>query len=263
MNLINKKQIFRVFGFYVAFMVFGGLSVNYFVGEEKVKLPTLQTVVKSIKVLHHVDQVFLATDCDFVIQSEDLTGLKSITRKRRVSPADQVVTVPKTAFASINAKQPKASAVDFVGGLLTEEKRKEIRLKITDISKLHLGKPYRHGTRGPNSFDCSGFTSYIMKNFGIVLSPSSRTQAMQGKPVELSDAKTGDLLFFSAYGKRGIVTHVALILENSPQGIIVIHACTSRLGIRIDNVSKSSYWKKKILYARDVISADSRSVAQK
>ena len=55
---------------------------------------------------------------------------------------------------------------------------------IIDEAYKHIGTPYRYGARGPKAFDCSGFTSYVYRQFGIELSRSSRDQARDGKAVE-------------------------------------------------------------------------------
>ena len=59
-----------------------------------------------------------------------------------------------------------------------------------------LGKPYRYGAEGPNSFDCSGLTSWAFKQVGITLPRSSSQQARVGTPVSRDQLRPGDLLFF-------------------------------------------------------------------
>ena len=125
----------------------------------------------------------------------------------------------------------------------------QIRKDIGHFAKKHLGTKYKYGGTSPKGFDCSGFTSYIFDHFNIGLSRASHQQARQGKTVNMKWAKKGDLLFF---GRGGKITHVALVLENGREGIKVIHSTTSR-GVVIDNVSNSSYWKKRMLFARNVL----------
>jgi cell wall-associated NlpC family hydrolase len=59
-----------------------------------------------------------------------------------------------------------------------------------------LGKPYRYGAEGPNSFDCSGLTSWAFKQAGVTLPRSSSQQARVGTPVSRDQLRPGDLVFF-------------------------------------------------------------------
>jgi len=124
-----------------------------------------------------------------------------------------------------------------------------IRKNIEQFAKKQVGVKYKYGGKNPKGFDCSGFTSYVYNKFDIAVSPSSKLQSRQGKSVNLKWAKKGDLLFF---GRGGKVSHVALILENKRDGIHVIHSTSSR-GVIIENVSKSSYWKKRMMFARNIL----------
>ena len=38
---------------------------------------------------------------------------------------------------------------------------------IMDEAMSHIGARYRSGSKGPNAFDCSGFTSYVFRNSGF------------------------------------------------------------------------------------------------
>lgn len=61
-----------------------------------------------------------------------------------------------------------------------------------------LGKPYRWGAAGPNSFDCSGLTMWAWGKAGVSLPHSSRGQYGQGYHVSRGDLKPGDLVFFGS-----------------------------------------------------------------
>lgn len=68
----------------------------------------------------------------------------------------------------------------------------------------HLGKPYVWGATGPNSFDCSGFTSYVYKKVtGRWIGRTTYDQINVGTPVSRSQLQPGDLVFTSA-GHVGI-----------------------------------------------------------
>ena len=128
---------------------------------------------------------------------------------------------------------------------------KSLRKNIAKEGKKHVGIPYKYAGKVPKTgFDCSGFTSYVFNKFDIEISPGSKYQAKTGREIPLKRVKAGDLIFF---GKGRKVTHVALVTNNTREGIEVVHSTSSK-GIMVQNITKSSYWKPKILFARDVIS---------
>lgn len=127
----------------------------------------------------------------------------------------------------------------------------EFREEIIEFAKKYVGSKYRYAGADPNGFDCSGFTSYVLKNFKIPVDRTSRSQANNGRAVDISEVKPGDLLYFSR-SSTGTVFHVGMVVENSKDGIVMIHSATNR-GVVVDNISHSSYWKPKLRGARDVL----------
>lgn len=79
-------------------------------------------------------------------------------------------------------------------------------------AKAQLGKPYRWGAAGPNTFDCSGLTMQAWARGGKPLPHYSVEQFYQSTRVSMSDARPGDLLFWSSNGSPGGIHHVALYL---------------------------------------------------
>jgi cell wall-associated NlpC family hydrolase len=64
-------------------------------------------------------------------------------------------------------------------------------------AKEQLGKPYRYGGSGPETFDCSGLTSWAWRHGGGKSLPhSSRAQYGATSRVSLNDIAPGDLVFF-------------------------------------------------------------------
>jgi peptidoglycan endopeptidase LytE len=133
--------------------------------------------------------------------------------------------------------------------ILTEE---EIRTELISLGSKYLGRNYHSGGKSPNTgFDCSGFTGYLLGNFDIYVSSSSHSQIFDGKHKPLSKVEPGDLVFFSRTPK-GRIFHVAMVKENTEDGIIVIHSTCSN-GVIETNISKDEYWAPKIVEARDVV----------
>lgn len=129
----------------------------------------------------------------------------------------------------------------------------EARL-VADImteAKSHLGKRYVYGSKGPNTFDCSGFSGYVFKQFGITIGACSRDQYKTGLPVELDQIRPGDLVFFTSRNSKGGVGHVGIVIEadNKNKSFKFIHASTNR-GVRID--SNEGYYAQRYVGAKRV-----------
>jgi len=123
-------------------------------------------------------------------------------------------------------------------------------LKIVSEGKKLLGIPYRYGSSGPKSFDCSGFTSYVFKKAGIELPRTSKTQATVGKKVSKSDLQAGDLVFFDTSGKyNGVITHVGIYIGGGQ----FIHASSGRNAkkVVISDIN-TGYYNEKFVTARRV-----------
>ncbi len=120
-------------------------------------------------------------------------------------------------------------------------------------AKKFIGTRYVRGGKSPKGFDCSGFTSYVFKQFGYSLSASSAAQYNQGDKIERDEVMTGDLLFFTGRNSRsGRVGHVGIAIDNNPETgeITFIHAAISG-GIRIDRIS-APYYAARFIGAKRV-----------
>ena len=77
-------------------------------------------------------------------------------------------------------------------------------------ARKHLGKPYRYGGSGPDSFDCSGLTSWAWRAAGVELSHSALSQYYETTRVSTSAVEPGDLLFFGS--SVGGIHHVTMYI---------------------------------------------------
>ena len=128
----------------------------------------------------------------------------------------------------------------------------EISMLIDDLlkeSKSHIGKKYVHATHGPNTFDCSGFTSYVYKQFGYKISTGVVVQYGQGKSVSKQNARRGDLIFFQNRQKTR-VGHVGIIWSIEENGTITfIHASVT--GVKISELK--GYYTERFVGIRRII----------
>lgn len=74
---------------------------------------------------------------------------------------------------------------------------------VVGIARSKVGAAYVWGATGPNSFDCSGFTSWVYRQVGISLphqSGGQRSWAQRnGVRVSASEAKPGDLMWWPGH----------------------------------------------------------------
>jgi len=134
--------------------------------------------------------------------------------------------------------------------------------ELIGYSKKYLGKPYRYAGRGPYAFDCSGFTSFVFREFGHNLGASSTEQEQQFPSIEeRKELRKGDLVFFEGRVRNGIVGHVGIVTEVSSGGRFrFIHASTS-YGVIISS-SSEPYYAARYLRGGRVLKENSPLIAQ-
>lgn len=149
----------------------------------------------------------------------------------------------------------KKEEIAINGNILTPETEALINDLLSEANS-HIGKRYRSGAKGSKAFDCSGFSSYVFKQFGYNLGPSSRDQFTQGEKIEKQNLRKGDLVFFTGRNsKSNRVGHVGIVVsaDNEKGTFKFIHASTSQ-GIKID--SSDGYYSRRYLGARRVITEE-------
>ncbi len=157
-----------------------------------------------------------------------------ILAKYLVDSADKVEK-PKVSrsSSSTTASQPQS-----VEGQTTAD-------KIVAYSKTLLGVPYVWGGHSTKGFDCSGFTYYVFKKFGINLPSSSYDYSSIGTKVSRSELQKGDILLWDI-DKNGTVGHVGIYIGDG----MFIHASSSKRKV----VTRSlATYSEKYLGARRVI----------
>lgn len=106
--------------------------------------------------------------------------------------------------------------------------------EVVNYAYKFLGKPYVYGASGPNSFDCSGLTQYVYNKFGVGLSRTTYTQVNQGKKVDRSNLRPGDLVFFNT---EGSISHVGIYVGGGD----FIHAPRTGKPVMISSLSDGYY----------------------
>ncbi|MGL5693738.1 MAG: SH3 domain-containing protein [Peptostreptococcaceae bacterium] len=119
---------------------------------------------------------------------------------------------------------------------------------VIELARKQIGKPYEWGATGPNSFDCSGLTSYVYKNGANYNLPRTSTeQSKVGTTVSKSNLKPGDLIFSSTNG-TGNVSHVGIYIGNNE----MIHAPKPGQNVHIVKIN-TSYWNNVYLHSKRIL----------
>ena len=117
---------------------------------------------------------------------------------------------------------------------------------VVDLAASLIGRAYVWGAEGPNTFDCSGLTQYVYREFGVDLPRRAIDQSKAGDPTDRG-LQRGDLLFFSTDTRQSLVTHVGLY-EGSGT---MIQASKSYGRVRRDGLD-TDYWRDRFMFARRV-----------
>lgn len=124
---------------------------------------------------------------------------------------------------------------------------------LMDEAVSHIGTPYRYGSKGPKTFDCSGFTSYVFRQQqNQFIGASSREQYAKHTPVKREDLQRGDLVFFTSPRNRKGVGHVGIVIDvdSVNHTFTFIHASTKD-GVKISK-STDGYYTRRYVGARRV-----------
>ena len=117
--------------------------------------------------------------------------------------------------------------------------------QIAQYALQYVGCPYVYGGSSPSGFDCSGFTTYVMKHFGSSINRTASSQMDNGTSVSKSQLQPGDLVFFNSGNSSKRATHVGIYTGNGQ----FVHASTSTTGVIISDLN-SSYYSSTYVGAR-------------
>lgn len=97
------------------------------------------------------------------------------------------------------------------------------------VASSKLGSPYVWGSKGPNSFDCSGFIYWCLNQVGVhqsyLTSSGWRSVGKYTKITRFSDLKAGDIIVVS--GHVGIVAGGGTVIDASSSNGKVVHRSLS------------------------------------
>jgi peptidoglycan hydrolase-like protein with peptidoglycan-binding domain len=122
-----------------------------------------------------------------------------------------------------------------------------------DIAKTKLGCKYVYGSQGPDTFDCSGLTTYVYSKLGVSLPRTAYNQGYDQYGIKITDPdslKPGDLVFFNTNNSDGDLSdHAGIYIGNGD----FIHANSgSAMSVVISNLNTSAFYKAAFSWGRRV-----------
>ncbi len=174
---------------------------------------------------------------------------KSIKDGKIVLKCGKVITQKGSKAKTLKKNKRKAVAqvteIDCKDILFKTKNKKNSRNTkgVIKTARGYLGVKYRYGGVTTKGIDCSAFVQKVYKKHGKHLPRTSTQQASAGKHIDKKNLKTGDLVFFGAYGRD--IGHVGIYLGNNK----FIHASSAAKKVTISNLDKK-YYKKHYKGAR-------------
>ncbi len=156
-----------------------------------------------------------------------------------------MISVVSTQAQTANKDQKPVAKIEDPDNLATEYFSQILGVALSATSNLKLyqfvydwiGTPYRLGGGTKKGIDCSGFAFELYnKVFNTMIGNNSRNIFSMVNPINKSDLKEGDLVFFKI-GSRSI-THVGVYVGNNK----FAHASSSK-GVMISDLDES-YWQR-------------------
>lgn len=184
------------------------------------------------------DYVKNSSQVDFLsyLPTEKLTQIRrmTITQEEALAVVVEAEEIDENVEARASSNAGSSSKKKGGSKASSSSSGSGLGSAVVDYAMQFLGNPYVYGGNSlTNGVDCSGFTSQIMRHFGVSLNRSSAAQyANNGSYVSSDNLQAGDLIF---YGYSGQVSHVAIYIGGGQ----VIHANDERTGICIGNAFPS------------------------
>jgi cell wall-associated NlpC family hydrolase len=108
---------------------------------------------------------------------------------------------------------------------------------VADYALGYVGYPYVYAGEGPDAFDCSGFTMYVIRNvLGIDITHDMFIQYDMGAPVAYGAWQPGDLVFFQNTFRPGL-SHVGIYIGGNQ----FVHAANESVGVIVSDITEDYY----------------------
>ncbi len=236
----------------------GKAEANAFaIGDSGEQVRNIQERLVALKYMKKATGYYGETTDDAVRSFQDRNGLTSdgkVGQKtlkvlfsdsaKKASTSSSSSSKKSTAPKSTKSSKPTSTKKEEVK---QKESSKE-KVKVTganassliSVAKTKLGCKYVRGGKGPDTFDCSGFVYWCLRQIGVNISYMTSSGWKSCTKYEtvssLSSVKAGDIIVFNG--------HVGIAMGDGK----MIDASSSDGCIRIANLS-NNYWKTNFIKA--------------
>ena len=131
--------------------------------------------------------------------------------------AEQEAAAAKAAAEEFARKVAAAQAAAAAAAHALHDAAEPTSIAVAAITaaRTRIGLPYVWGATGPETFDCSGLTSWAYARAGLTLPRTSRQQWFVGRHVGIGELAPGDLLFWAFdVSNPATIHHVAIYVGN-------------------------------------------------
>ena len=214
-------------------------KIGYIDFDEKVKL--IEYGEEWSKVQYTEDKTgFVSTQ--YIVVEEEFIYAKSIEEEQAELAALAALAAREQSANENTADSPvlqvSPPATDYASV-------SELRMAIVEYAMQYLGNRYIMGGKSlAGGTDCSGFTCYIFREFGINLSRVPTGQwSSNGRLIFAEEVQPGDIVCYSS--KANTCTHVGIYIGDGK----IIHSANSRDGVIISNM----YYDNTFIGIKNVI----------
>ncbi|MCR5685014.1 MAG: peptidoglycan-binding protein [Lachnospiraceae bacterium] len=182
-----------------------------------------ETTDKAVKAFQKANGLFVDGD----------VGAKTMAKLT----GNDVVRKGESADNGGNDVKDKSGSSDDGGSVDTGTTYSGSVSDLLKVAKSKLGCKYVYGSKGPNTFDCSGFVYWCLNQVGVkqsyITSYGWRTVGKYKKISKFSDLKAGDVIVVK--GHVGIVAESGTVVDASSSSGKIVHR------------SLSSWWKNSFV----------------
>lgn len=192
-------------------------------------------------------------------EKKETTSRSGITRSTTASASttENTTTTNKSTATVQNTSSTNSTSNSSTSSTKSTSKSKGA--EIVSYAKKFLGVPYVYGGASSSGFDCSGFTMYVYKHFGISMGHGATMQSKIGKAVNANknsasslkaNLQPGDLVFFLDYETMDGIGHCGIYIGNGN----FIHASSgSGYCVKINSLLPGEYYNTRYCAARRII----------